>query len=96
MEYAEKYVTPTEARLGASFKRLNDFGEEFYLRWGKIRFTAHWGPELNVKVLLKVYRSDGIVEHFVVDTEPRQASWNSHRRSTRDFLFTRFPATAAG
>ena len=91
MEYAEKYATPTEARLGAPFKRLNDFGEEFYLRWGKIRFTVHWGPELNVKVLLKVYRSDGIVEHFVVDTEQRQASWNSHRRSTRDFYIHPFP-----
>ena len=29
------------------------------------------GPELNVKVLLKVYRSDGVCERFIVDTEPR-------------------------
>jgi hypothetical protein len=91
MEFAERYAIPTEARLGAPFKRLNDFGEEFYLRWGKIRFTAQWGSELNIKVLLKVYRSDGIVEHFVVDTEPRQASWNHHRRSTRDFFIHPFP-----
>ena len=71
MPFAEQYATPIEGQLGTTFPRQNDFKEVFYLRWGKIRFDVQWGQELNVKVLLKVYRSDGVVERFIVDTEPR-------------------------
>ena len=71
MEFAEQYATPTDAQLGTPFAKRNDFKELFYLRWGKLRFDVRWGSELNIKVLLKVYRSDGIVEHFMVDTDPR-------------------------
>lgn len=92
MKYAEEYATPIDGELGSPFGRRNEFKELFYLRWGKIRFDVNWGPELNIKVLLKVYRSDGIVEHFIVDTDPYHQTWNSHRRATRDFFIHPFPA----
>ncbi|HRW46096.1 MAG: phospholipase D-like domain-containing protein [Caldilinea sp.] len=92
MQFAEQFATPVDGQLGTPFAKRNDFKELFYLRWGKIRFDVRWGSELNIKVLLKVYRSDGIVEHFMVDTEPRNATWKSHRRSTRDFYVHPFPA----
>ncbi len=92
MEFAEQYATPIDGQLGTPFGRRNDFKELFYLRWGKIRFDVRWGAELNIKVLLKVYRSDGIVETFVVDTDPYRESWRSHRRKTRDFYIHPFPS----
>lgn len=91
MEYAERYATPVEGQLGTSFPRVNDFKEIFYLRWGKIKFNVNWGSDLNIKVLLKLYRSDGVCEHFIVDTEPRHAQWNFHQRVTRDFFVHPFP-----
>jgi hypothetical protein len=91
LEFAEQYATPSEGQLGTSFPRQNDFKELFFLRWGKIRFNVTWGPELNLKVVLKVYRADGVVEHFVVDTEPQRATWNFHQRVTRDFFIHPFP-----
>ncbi|MBW7886719.1 MAG: phospholipase D family protein, partial [Caldilineaceae bacterium] len=93
MEYAEQYAVPTYGQLGTPFKKRNDTREGFYLRWGRIRFEVAWGPELNIKVLLLVYRSDGIVERFVVDTDPYREEWNSHRRKTRDFFIHPFPKT---
>ena len=90
-QFAEQYAIPIEGQLGTTFPRQNDFKETFFLRWGKIRFDVHWGQELNVKVLLKVYRSDGVVERFVVDTEPRNVTWNYHQRVTRDFFVHPFP-----
>ena len=93
MEFAEDYATPMDGQLGAPFGKRNDFKELFYLRWGKIRFDVRWGSALNIKVLLKVYRSDGIVEHFIVDTDPYKETWKSHRRRTRDFYIHPFPAT---
>ncbi|MCL4827143.1 MAG: phosphatidylserine/phosphatidylglycerophosphate/cardiolipin synthase family protein, partial [Caldilinea sp.] len=92
MEFAETYATPIDGQLGTPFGKRNDFKELFYLRWGKIRFDVRWGSELNIKVLLKVYRSDGIVEHFIVDTDPSRETWKSHRRATRDFFIHPFPA----
>jgi hypothetical protein len=91
MSHAEQYATPIEGQLGTTFPRQNDFKEVFFLRWGKIRFDVQWGRELNVKVLLKVYRSDGVVERFMVDTEPRNIAWNYHQRVTRDFFVHPFP-----
>ncbi len=92
IEFAENYATPIDGQLGTPFGKRNDFKELFYLRWGKIRFDVRWGSELNIKVLLKVYRSDGIVEHFIVDTDPYRETWKSHRRATRDFFIHPFPA----
>lgn len=85
MVFAEKYAIPVEGELGASFRTLNEFKEVFYLRWGRIRFDASWGSWLNIKVILKVYRTDGICEHFIVDTDPYDIGWDSHKRVTRDF-----------
>lgn len=84
MEYAEKYAAPTFGEMGPEFARRNDFKEIFYLRWGQIHFDVFWGPEVNVKVMLKVYRDD-TCEHFIVDTEPADGRWDFHRRRTRDF-----------
>lgn len=85
MDYAEKYAIPVDGELGRHFRLTNDFKESFYLRWGRIRFDAHWGPALNIKVVLKVYRADGICELYIVDTDPYDIMWNTHKRLTRDF-----------
>ncbi|MCE5334296.1 MAG: hypothetical protein LLG06_06870, partial [Desulfobacteraceae bacterium] len=66
--------------------RNNEFGELFFIRWGQIRFEMFWGEEANLKVILKLYRVDGICEHFLVDTDPYEIRWNHHRRVTRDFF----------
>ena len=93
MGFAEQYAVPIDGQLGTPFQRTNDFAESFYLRWGRIRFQVDRGSEMNVKLLLKVYRSDGVCEHFMVDTDPYQETWNNHRRSTRDFFVHPFPKT---
>jgi hypothetical protein len=91
MEYAEQYAFPSEGQLGTTFPRQNDFKDVFFLRWGRIRFDVQWGKDLNIKVVVKIYRSDGVVERFIVDTEPRHAMWNHHQRVTRDFFVHPFP-----
>ena len=91
MEFAEQYATPIDGQLGTPFGRRNDFKELFYLRWGKIRFDVRWGAELNINVLRKAYRSHGIDEPVVVDTDPYLESWRSHRRKTSDFYIQPFP-----
>jgi hypothetical protein len=91
MPYAEHYATPLEVQLGPPFPRLNDFKELFFLRWGKLRFDVRWGNTLNRKVLLKVYRAGGVVERFIVDTEPRHVTGNHHQRVTHDFFVHPFP-----
>jgi hypothetical protein len=93
MRFAEDYAVPVEGKLGVNFPRNNDFKEVFYLRWGRVRFDAFWGIDLNLKVIFKVYRSDGVCEHFVVDTDPRYPQWNFHQRVTRDFFVHPFPQT---
>ena len=91
MEFAEKYAIPVDGELGRSFRVLNEFKEIFYLRWGRIRFDANWGSGLNIKVVIKIYRSDGICEHFIVDTDPFDVKWNTHKRATRDFYIHPVP-----
>ena len=91
MAFAEEYAVPVEGKLGTNFPRNNDFKEVFYLRWGRVRFDAFWGIDLNLKVIFKVYRSDGVCEHFVVDTDARYPQWNFHQRVTRDFFVHPFP-----
>jgi len=91
MSYAEQYAVPVDAELGSSFPRTNEFGELFFLRWGRIRFKVLWGASLNIKVILKLYREDGSRELFIVDTDPIEIQWNAHERVTRDFFLHPFP-----
>jgi len=92
MPFAERYALPVDARLGTSIQRTNDFKELFYVRWGNIWFNVFWGHDLNLKVVLNVYRSDSICERFIVDTDPHDVQWDRHKRVTRDFYIHPFPA----
>lgn len=85
MQSAEHYATPVHASLGGPFVRVNDFGDKFYVRWGKIDFDMAHGVQANLKVVLRVYRNNGICETFIVDTDPYDIQWNRHKRRTRDF-----------
>jgi hypothetical protein len=85
MDTAEKYAVPVHGNLGGSFVRTNDFNEKFYLRWGKIIFDVSFGVQVNVKVILRVYRDNNICETYIVDTDPYDIQWNHHKRRTRDF-----------
>ena len=85
MEFAEKYALPRDGELGTYFPRKNDFQELFYLRWGRINFDVFWGVDVNIKVVLKVYREKHICEKFIVDTDPYDIRWNTHKCVTRDF-----------
>jgi len=92
MEYAEEVALPIEGELGVSFARPDDLGEIYLLRWGAIRFQVFWGPEVNLKVVLRVYHSDGTREQFLSDTDPYEIQWNSHKRVTRDFYLLPCPS----
>ena len=48
--------------------------------------TCAWGAEADLKVVLKVHRSGGGCEKFIVDTDAYDIQWNRHRRATRDFF----------
>ena len=85
MPFAEKYAFPTDAEIGASHPRTNDFKELFYVRWGRIHFDVFGGDDLNVKVVLNVHRSDDVCERFIIDTD-----WNNWKRATRDFYIHPF------
>jgi phosphatidylserine/phosphatidylglycerophosphate/cardiolipin synthase-like enzyme len=85
MDTAEKYALPAHGDLGGSFMRVNDFNEQFHLRWGKISFDVSFGVQLNLKVILRVYRDNNICETYLVDTDPYDIHWNHHKRRTRDF-----------
>jgi hypothetical protein len=89
MQIAEHYALPTHGNLGGSFQRVNDFNDKFYIRWGKIDFDVYYGVQVNVKVILKVYR-DGICETYIVDTDPYDIHWDRHKRCTRDFYIHPF------
>lgn len=91
-EYAEQFAIPVAGELGQNLPRSNDFKEWFYLRWGSIRFQVFWGIEANIKVILKIYRADGVCEQFIVDTDPCSIEWNSHQRLTREFHIHPFPS----
>ena len=80
MSFAEKYACPANAEIGPSFPRTNDFKEVFSLRWGKIQFDMFRGDELNLKVVLNVYRANDVCERFIVDTDAHHG-----KRVTRDF-----------
>ena len=91
MEFAEAFALPSEGELGPGITRSNEFGEKFQLRWGCIHFDVFWGVEINLKVVLKVYRIDGVLEQFLCDTDPYESQWNRHKRVTRDFYLHPFP-----
>ncbi len=92
MEHAEEVAVPLEGELSASFARSNELGETFSLRWGRICFQVFWGQEINLKAILRVYRSDGSREQFISDTDPYEIQWNTHKRATRDFFLLPFPS----
>jgi hypothetical protein len=91
VQITEDIVAPVEAELGGFFPRRNDLRETFMLRWCRLRLRVHWGAELNLKVLLRVRRTDGVTESYLVDTDPEQGDWNRHVRVTRDFFLHPFP-----
>ncbi len=66
-QIAEHYAKPVRGELGPSFARENDFSDKFYLRWGKIEFELFYGEQINLKVILKVYRKHNICETYIVD-----------------------------
>lgn len=85
MHYAEQFATPKHGNLGGFFQRTNDFNDSFSLRWAKIDFDVHYGITANLKVVVKVYREQGICETYIVDTDAYDVQWDRHKRSTRDF-----------
>ncbi len=91
VEYAETYAHPLDGELGPSVRASNDLKEAFYIRWGRVSFEIFRGLEANLKVVLKVYRTDGVCERFIVDTDPYDINWSSHKRITRDFYVHPFP-----
>lgn len=91
MNYAEDFASPVACELGENFLKKNDFQEIFYLRWASILFYVFWGKEVDVKVLLKVYRTESQVwEFFLIDTNPYEIEWNFHKRLTSDFYLHPF------
>jgi hypothetical protein len=92
MDFAENYALPSIGELQSSFRRTNDLKEVFYIRWGRIDFDVFWGVEANIKVILKLYRTDEICENFFVDTDPYGIEWNAHKRKTRDFYIHPSPS----
>jgi hypothetical protein len=91
LEFAEKYTVPLDGELYGPIKRQNVGKEYFFIRAGKIRFQVWADTFTNLKVILKVYRSDGICEHFIVDTDCCEVQpWN-HKRVTREFFVHPFP-----
>ena len=93
--FAEQYATPISGQLANNSPRRNDFQELFYIRWGRIHFQVHRGLDVNIKVVLKVYRGD-VCEHYIVDTDPYDIHWNQHKRKTRDFYIHPFPQNLSG
>ncbi len=85
MQYAEQYARPFYGQLGGYFKRLNDVQDVFAIRWGKIEFEMFHGVQVNLKVILKVYRDNNICERYILDTDAYDITWDRHKRSTRDF-----------
>lgn len=91
MEFAEIYALPVHGELEKSRPKANDLKEIFQVRLGRISFVVFWGIEVNLKVVLKVYRRDTTCEHYIVDTDPYEIQWNTHKRVTREFFIHPFP-----
>jgi len=93
MIFAEKFSVPIDGELYPGVRKLNAFGEYFFVRPGRIRFQV-WTADTatNVKVILKVYRSDATCEYFIIDTDYYDVKACQHKRVTRDFFIHSFPA----
>ena len=85
-EYAEDFATPLSCALSAPFPRRNDLGDLFFLRWARIRFRLDWGPEMNLKVVVKVWHADNSCDAYVVPTDPVESTPFSQIRVTRDIF----------
>ena len=59
MEFAEEVAVPIEGELSGEFPRPNDLKETLPPAMGEDPLSGFWGPEVNLKAVLKVYRSDG-------------------------------------
>ena len=92
MQFAEKYTVPLDGELFPSTKKFNVFGEYFFIRTGRIRFQMWADTFNNVKVIVKVYRNDGVCECFIVDTDYYDVQPFGHKRVTRDFYIHPFPS----
>jgi phosphatidylserine/phosphatidylglycerophosphate/cardiolipin synthase-like enzyme len=90
MQSAEQYAMPTHGNLAGFFQRTNDFKDNFAIRWGKIQFDVFFGTQVNIKVILRVYRHHAISETYIVDTDAFDVQWNQHKRCTRDFYILPF------
>jgi len=88
--YAEQFAKPVYGRLGGFFQKANDLGQLFDIRWGQIEFDVFHGAQANLKVILKVYRDQGVCERYFVDTDASHIQWNYHKRHTRDFYLLPF------
>lgn len=86
MQFAERYAVPLDGELSASMQRLNIFKEHFFIRPGRIRLQVRAGIDTNVKVILKIYRTDGTCEQFIVDTDYYDVQPGHHKRVTREFF----------
>ncbi len=91
MHCAEKYAVPLGGTLYPSVKRLNVYTEHFFVRAGRIRFQVWADTFTNLKVILKLYRSDGSCECFILDTDYYDVEMGQHKRVTRDFFVHPFP-----
>lgn len=91
MQFAEKYTVPLDGELSPGTRRFNVFREHFFIRTGRIRFQVWADTFSNVKVIVKVYRNDGVCEYFIVDTDYYDVQPFGHKRVTRDFFIHPFP-----
>ncbi len=88
MEWGEKYARPVRGWMSPPYPRYNDFGECFHLRNAGVIFDAFWGPEMNIKVVARVFYEDGSFDRYLAHTDAFDIQWDRHRRATRD-LFVR-------
>lgn len=92
MQFAEEYALPLDGELCSSFKKVNAFKDIFFVRAGSIRFQVFSSDTFtNIKIILKVYRSDNTCEYFIVDTDCCDVDSWQHKRVTRDFFIHPFP-----
>jgi len=91
MQFAEEYTVPLDGELYSSVKRFNVFREHFFIRPARIRFQVWADTFSNVKVIVKVYRNDGVCEKFIVDTDYYDVQYFGHKRVTRDFYIHPYP-----
>ncbi len=90
MQFAEHFAKPLRGQLGGAFARVNDYNDQFFVRWGKLDFEVFYGVDVNLKIVLKSYSNDQVCDIFVIDTDPYEIQWNHHIRTSRDFYIHPF------